>query len=69
MKNKKNKLKFVFSKSAADQLAKELRRASWGVALTAAGGGTHLDAGLVLVAGAVGWMVLQVSAFLLDSIQ
>lgn len=69
MKKKKNKLKFVFSKIAAGELAKELRRASWGVALASTAGGTHLDAGLVLVAGAAGWVVLQVSAFLLDSIQ
>ena len=69
MKKNKNKLKFVFSKIAAGELAKELRKASWGVTAAAAVGGTYLDAGLVLVAGAAGWVVLQVSAFLLDSIQ
>ena len=68
MKNKKNKLKLVFSKIAAGELAKELRRASWGMTVAAAGGGTYLDAGSVLVAGAIGWVVLQISAFLLDSI-
>lgn len=62
-------VKLKFNKLAARSLAKELRRASWGVVGVTSFGGLHLDAGLVLVSGAAGWLVLQLSAFVIDSLQ
>ncbi len=62
-------VKIVFNETAAKDLAKELRRASWGVALTASASGVHLEVALVLIAGGVGWMVLQAFAFVLESLK
>lgn len=63
------KLKIVFNKKAMETLAKELRRASWGVAISAAAGGIKLDNALVLLTGGIAWVVLQISASVLESVQ
>ena len=62
------KLKFYFNKKATEALAKELRRASWGVSVAAAGGGFKLDSTLVLFSGGAAWLVLQITAVVLESI-
>ncbi|WP_126448366.1 hypothetical protein [Sulfuricystis multivorans] len=62
-------LKLYFNPKALEALAKELRRASWGVGAAAAVGGVKLENASVLVAGGLGWLVLQVAAVALESIR
>jgi hypothetical protein len=62
-------LKFYFNQNATEALAKELRRASWGIGVAAAGGGFKLDSTLVLFAGGAAWLVLQITAVVLESIK
>lgn len=62
-------LKFYLNEKAFEALAKELRRASWGVGIAAAAGGLKLDNIGVLVAGGFFWLLLQVSAVALESVR
>lgn len=62
-------LKIVFNPKAMEALAKELRRASWGVAVAAGTGGIKLENTWVLIAGGATWVVLQTAAAVLESIQ
>lgn len=62
-------LKFHFNQKAMEALAKELRRASWGISVAAAAGGFKLDSTLVLLAGGATWLLLQVIAVVLESIK
>lgn len=52
-----------------EALAKELRRASWGVGAAAAAGGIKLEDAWVLLAGGAAWLILQVAAVALESVQ
>lgn len=51
-------LKFYFNQTAMAALAKELRRASWGISVAAAAGGFKLDSALVLLIGGSAWFLL-----------
>ena len=62
-------MRFRFRPETARELAKELRRASWGIA--AFGGGFYAktgDAAYVVVA-ALGWAALQSAAFVADNLE
>ena len=64
-------LKFYFNRKAFESFAKELRRASWGIAVaTAAANGIHWEdnSGLLLACGGIAWAALQAIAVALDSI-
>ena len=50
-------LKIVFNPKAMQALVKELRRASWGVAVAAVAGGIKLENTWVLIAGGVTWVI------------
>jgi len=60
--------KLRFNKEAWDAFAKELRRASWGVAAFAAALGIHAASGLTALLGCFAWAVLQVLALVVQSI-
>lgn len=62
-------LKFYLNPKAFEALAKELRRASWGIGVAAAAGGLKLDNIWVLLSGGFFWLVLQVSAVALESVK
>jgi hypothetical protein len=62
-------LKFYFNPKAMEALAKELRRASWGAAVASAAIGYHVGDGLSALYGASAWIVLQVFAFVLESLK
>lgn len=62
-------VKIVFNPKALESLAKELRRASWGVAVTAGAAGTKFENLWILIAGGAAWVVLQITAAVLESIQ
>lgn len=62
-------LKIVFNPKAMEALAKELRRASWGVTVAAGAGGIKLENTWVLIAGGATWVILQIAAAVLESIQ
>jgi thiosulfate reductase cytochrome b subunit len=63
-------LKFYFNRNALEALAKELRRASWGIAVAAAASGIKWDttSGWLLLGAAVAWVVLQGVAVALESL-
>ena len=64
-------LKFYFNRNAFESFAKELRRASWGIAVAAAAAnGIRWDAnsGLLLACGGIAWAALQAIAVALESI-
>jgi len=61
-------LRFYFNPKALEALAKELRRASWGIGVAAAAGGIKLDNVWVLLAGGTAWLVLQAAAVALESV-
>jgi hypothetical protein len=60
-------VKLCFSKQAFAALAKEMRRASWGAAIVLSGAAIK-GHWLGMAAGALAWAVLQVAAFIADSI-
>ena len=62
-------LKIVFNPKAMEALAKELRRASWGVTVAAGAGGLKFESTWVLIAGGATWVILQIAAAALESIQ
>jgi hypothetical protein len=62
-------LKIVFNPKAMESLAKELRRASWGVAVTAGAGGIQFANTWVLIVGGSTWLILQIAAAILESIK
>jgi len=62
-------LKLYFNQKALESLAKELRRASWGVSIAAATGGFKLDSIGVLLVGGAAWLVLQITAMVLESVE
>lgn len=62
-------LKLYFNQKAMEALAKELRRASWGISVAAAAGGLKLENTWVLLAGGLAWLILQVAASALESIK
>jgi hypothetical protein len=59
MARKTYTLKFHFNPKAAESLAKELRRASWGIAVAAAAGGMKApeSAAWVIVGSAIIWAI------------
>ena len=61
-------LRLHFNRDAWDAFAKELRRASWGAAVIAAGIGLQAGSGIAAVAGGVAWAVLQILAVVIQSI-
>ncbi len=61
-------LRFFFNPKSLEAFAKELRRASWGVALASSAGGIKLSNAWVLLTGCAGWLVLQIAAIALESI-
>lgn len=62
-------LKFYFNQKAWEALAKELRRASWGLSVLFGAGGYKLDNAGILLAGGIFWAVLQITALVLESVQ
>lgn len=50
-------------------LAKELRRASWGLTVAASAFSFKGDGGVLLLFGGLGWLVLQIVAFGLESLK
>lgn len=62
------RLKFYFNQNALEALAKELRRASWGVGAAAATGGIKLGNAWVVLAGGAAWLILQITAVALQSV-
>jgi len=71
MARKTYTLQFYFNPKAAESLAKELRRASWGIAVAAAAGGMKApeSAAWVVVGSAIIWAILQCAAFALESLK
>lgn len=63
-------LKWHVTETALRALAKELRRASWGVAIGATAGSIKWDVPILwlIIGGAVGWLTLQGFAFALESL-
>ncbi len=61
-------LKIIFNPSAMEILAKELRRASWGIAVLTGAGGVQLTSTWVLIAGCSTWVTLQIAAAVIQSI-
>jgi len=64
-------LKFYFNRNAFESFAKELRRASWGIAVAAAAAnGIRWDAnsGLLLACCGIAWAALLAIAVALESI-
>lgn len=59
---------FYFNKNVLASIAKELRRASWGLILLAFAVGHQVNKGEVLVLGSGLWCLLQILAFVLESI-
>lgn len=62
-------LKFYFNKAALESLAKEVRRGSWGAAVAATAIGYQSSSGLSVLLGASAWGILQILAFVLESIR
>jgi hypothetical protein len=62
-------LKFYFNQKSMESLAKEFRRASWGISAIAATGGFKLDSALVALFGGSMWLLLQILAVVLESIK
>lgn len=62
-------VKIVFNHKAMEALAKELRRASWGVSVAAGAGGIKLENTWVLITGGATWVILQIAVAVLESIQ
>ena len=61
-------LTFHFNKDAWDAFAKELRRASWGVAAFGAGVGLQAGSGITALLGCSLWAALQILAVVVQSI-
>ena len=61
-------IKFYFNKKAMEALAKELRRASWGVGVIFSAGGYSLNKPWVFFSGGVFWLTLQIFALVLESL-
>lgn len=63
-------MRFYFNRKALESRAKELRRASWGIAVAAAAGGIKWDTTpvRVLLGAAVAWVVLQGAALAVESL-
>jgi hypothetical protein len=63
-------MRFYFNRKALEALAKELRRASWGIAVAAGAGGIKWDTapGPLLLGAAVAWVVLQGIAVAVESL-
>lgn len=62
-------VRFQFDKAAAQRLAVELRRASWGVAVF---GGIYAKDGaadVLLMVAVVGWIGLQAAAYVADNLE
>lgn len=61
--------RFHFNAQSARNLAVELRRASWGV--TVFGGAVYAkqDSAVVLLLAAVGWLALQLAAFVAENLE
>ena len=62
-------LKFYFNKQAMGALAKELRRASWGAGAASAAFGFQSNSGIAALLGGAAWGILQILAFVLESIR
>jgi hypothetical protein len=62
-------MKLVFNARAMESLARELRRASWGICIAAGAGGIKLENKWVLLAGGATWVILQMAAVALESIR
>jgi hypothetical protein len=62
-------LKLYFNKKALETVAKEIRRASWGAAAASAAVGYQSTSGIATLLGAGSWIILQVFAFVLESIR
>jgi len=61
--------KFYFNRKAWETIAKQLRIASWGIGGIVTAGGFQLNNAWVLLASGITWLVLQVSALVLESIK
>lgn len=64
-------LRFSFNPGALEAFAKELRRASWGIAVAAVAGGikaTDWAPSWLIIGGAAVWLVLQCTAVALESL-
>lgn len=62
-------IRFYFNPSAYQALAKEFRRASWGVAVVMGGLIFKDDGGFAIVIGGAGWLLLQAIAFTVESLK
>lgn len=62
-------LRFHFNPAAFSALAKEIRRASWGVAIVMGGVIYKDSAGSTIAFGGAGWLLLQIIAFAVESIK
>ena len=65
-------LRFSFNPRALEAFAKELRRASWGIAVAAAAGGikgTDWAPSWLIIGSAAVWLVLQCTAVALESLK
>ena len=61
-------MKLKLNEKAIARFATELRRASWGLGVTAATTGLKLNSILLWVMGASGWLLFQLFAFIIESI-
>ncbi len=62
-------LKIYFNKKAFEALAREFCRASWGATAASAAVGYQTSSGIAMLLGAGSWAVLQILAFIVESIR
>jgi len=62
-------MRFRFNADAAQRLAVEMRRASWGVVVFGGGLYAKHDSVYLLLVAALGWLALQIAAFVLDNLE
>jgi len=62
-------LKFYFNQKTWEAAAKQFRAVSWGIGGLVTAAGYQISNGWVLAASGFAWLVLQVCAFVLESVK
>ena len=62
-------LKLYFNQKAWETAAKQMRLLAWGIGSIVTAAGYHLSNGWVLLTSGLTWLILQVAAFVLESVK
>lgn len=63
------RMRFYFNKQALESLARELRRASWAIAVSGVVSAFVVDTFRAAVVGGIIWLVMQIVAVVLESVR